>query len=129
MNTKLTVLLASMCMSASVFAQMPASPATADTTPPNHGATTSIPNANAQLNHATVRDSERNVNAPENNRQNPSQQMATRQDAKMANAQRSDNVNCLDGAGARAPTESVANAGKHDNRLAKADCHTNTMQR
>lgn len=118
MNTKLTALLATMCMSASVFAQ------TAPTTPPNNGANNSLPNANAQLGQPTARSGEQNSTM-----HTPNSSQQTRDQVKMANAQRTKDVNCVDGGVATAPAQTAAHAGKHDNQLAKADCVRPTTQR
>jgi hypothetical protein len=118
MNTKLTVLLATMCMSASVFAQ---TAPTTPTTPPNNGVNNALPNANAQLGQGQAAKAEHGAT------QNSSQM--TRDQAKMTNAQRTKNVNCVNGGVATAPAETAAHAGKHDNQLAKADCVTPTIQR
>lgn len=112
MNAKLTALLATMCMSASVFAQ------TAPTTPPNNGINNSVPNANAQLGQPAARSGEQNSTLQSPN----SNQQMTRDQAKMANAQRTKDVNCVDGGVATPPAQTAAHAGKHDNQLAKADC-------
>lgn len=119
MNTKLTALLATMCLSASVFAQ------TAPTTPPNNGLNNSVPNANAQLGQPTPRAGDQA--AMQHNQNSTTQQ--TREQVKMANAQRTKDVNCVDGAVAPAPAQTAAHAGKHDNQLAKADCVRPTTHR
>lgn len=111
MNTKLTALLATMCMSASVFAQ------TAPTTPPNNGVNNSLPNANAQLGQPAARTADQAAM-----QQHQNSQAQTRDQVKMANAQRTKDVNCVDGAIATPPAQTAAHAGKHDNKLAKADC-------
>jgi hypothetical protein len=119
MNTKLTALLATLCMSASVFAQ------TAPTTPPNNGVNNSLPNANAQLGQPATRAADQ---AAMQQHQNSTPQQ-TREQVKMANAQRTKDVNCVDGGVATPPAQTAAHAGKHDNQLAKADCVRPTTQR
>ena len=120
MNTKLTALLATLCMSASVFAQ------TASTTPPNNGVNNSLPNANAQLGQQAPRPADQ---AAMQQHQNSTTQQQTRDQVKMANAQRTKDVNCVDGAIATPPAQTAAHAGKHDNQLAKADCARPATQR
>ncbi|MET0265252.1 MAG: hypothetical protein ABW202_06520 [Duganella sp.] len=140
MDTKLTVklsaLVAAACMSASVLAQTPAGapqpmgqatpqqqpvqqtaqpmqPMQAPSTTASQAATTS-----GEL-HPTLPSHAATQTAP----------ATSRAEVKTANAQRSVNVNCVDGPSAAAPRETAAHAGKHDNALAKADCNTRTMQR
>lgn len=145
MDTKLTVklsaLLAATCMSASVFAQTPAgapqpmgqatplqtSPQPAQPMQPMQPMQT-MPAPSTTANQAASTSGELHPTLPSHAATQTAPAMS-RSEVKTANAQRSNNVNCVDGPSAVAPTETAAHAGKHDNRLAKADCNTRTLQR
>lgn len=121
MNTKttakMTALIATLCMSASVFAQnsaltpnqlSPQEPAPISTTSVQAASTTGELHPTLPSHAATQTD--------------PQQRYKTRQDAKMASAQYTKDVNCVDAAYANASAQTAAQAGKQDNRYAKADC-------
>jgi len=121
MNTKttakVTALIATLCMSASVFAQNSA------LTPNQLSPQEAAPISTTSL-HAASTTGELHPTLPSHaaTQTDPQQRYQTRQDAKMASAQYTKDVNCVDAAVATPPAQTAAHAGKHDNRLAKADC-------
>ena len=122
MNTKttakVTALIATLCMSASVFAQNSA--LTPNQLSPQEAAPISTTSLQAA---STTGELHPTLPSHAATQTDPQQRYQTRQDAKMASAQYNADVNCVDGAVATSsPSQTAANAGKHDNRLAKADC-------
>ena len=117
MTAKVTALIATLCLSASVYAQNAA-------LTPNQLSPQEAAPVTAQSVQATSTTGELHPTLPshEATQTNAQQRFQSRQDAKMAAAKSAPDVNCVNGAVATPPAQTAAHAGRHDNRLALADC-------
>ncbi|KQQ39999.1 hypothetical protein ASF61_04080 [Duganella sp. Leaf126] len=121
MNTKttakMTALFATLCLSASVYAQNAA--LTPNQLSPQEAAPVTSESLQAK---STTGELHPTLPSHAATQTDPQQRYQTREDAKMASAQRMTDAGCVDAGVATPPAQTAAHAGKHDNRLAKADC-------